>query len=50
MHVTPCDNEDHCSWDEEKWQDGVTKAQEGPKDVLTKIRQNLLRLGGDQGR
>ncbi len=45
MHVVPCESENHCPWDEQRWHDGVNKAFTGPEDVETKIRQNRLRPG-----
>lgn len=45
MHVVPCENEDYCPWDEQRWHDSVNEAHAGPEDVETKIRQHRLRPG-----
>lgn len=45
MHMVPCENENHCPWDEPRWHSKVNESYEGPEDVETKIRQNRLRPG-----
>jgi len=45
MHTVPCDEEDHCPWDEKKWHDSVQAAHEGAEDAEAKIRQHRLRPG-----
>lgn len=45
MHTVPCDNEDHCPWDEKKWHDKVNEAFDGPEVAEAKIQKHRLQPG-----
>jgi mannosyl-oligosaccharide alpha-1,2-mannosidase len=45
LHTVQCEDENECSWDEEKWLEKVNQAYEGPDSAETKIQQHGLREG-----
>ncbi|CAD6449023.1 c7d7560b-c2b7-4912-afd1-c7cd5cdc403c [Sclerotinia trifoliorum] len=42
MHMVPCENENYCPWDEQKWLEGIDKDTEGNETVHEKIQQHRL--------
>ncbi|KAI9640451.1 hypothetical protein NHQ30_011197 [Ciborinia camelliae] len=42
MHTVPCENENYCPWDEQKWLQGIDKDTEGNEIVQEKIQQHRL--------
>jgi mannosyl-oligosaccharide alpha-1,2-mannosidase len=46
MHTVPCERQDQCDWDEQKWIDAVAAAySDDPRDGLTKIKDHHLPKG-----
>jgi mannosyl-oligosaccharide alpha-1,2-mannosidase len=45
LHTVPCENENHCPWDQQEWHDKVNEAHGGSEDVETKIREKHLQPG-----
>ncbi|QSZ32141.1 hypothetical protein DSL72_001711 [Monilinia vaccinii-corymbosi] len=42
LHTVPCENENHCLWDEQKWHQRIEKDIEGNETVQEKIKQHRL--------
>jgi mannosyl-oligosaccharide alpha-1,2-mannosidase len=45
MHTVPCEDENSCLWDEQKWHEKVNQAYEGSESADIKIRQHGLGPG-----